>query len=85
VKAETAHNGPMGLFQHRPEEPTEWTGLPSEPWEPRSPNEELPPPVDDLGLFGAAGTTVSVPMELLEEDLEEDPEDDPEDTDRLGT
>lgn len=21
----------MGLFQHRPEEPTDWTGLPSEP------------------------------------------------------
>ncbi|GAA3916112.1 hypothetical protein [Microbacterium invictum] len=24
----------MGIFQQRPEEPTEWAGLPSEPWEP---------------------------------------------------
>ncbi|MFT3799490.1 hypothetical protein [Microbacterium sp.] len=54
----------MGIFQSRPEEPTEWAGLPSEPWEPRSPSEVLPPPVDDLGVLGAAGVAVSVPIEL---------------------
>lgn len=31
----------MGIFQTRPEDPTEWTGLPSEPWQPRSPVEQL--------------------------------------------
>ncbi len=32
----------MGLFQHRPEEPPEWGGLPSEPLEPAGPAELLP-------------------------------------------
>ncbi|RZI94364.1 MAG: hypothetical protein EOO67_04795 [Microbacterium sp.] len=32
----------MGLFQHRPEEPTEWGGLPSEPLEPAGPADLLP-------------------------------------------
>ena len=31
----------MGLFSPRPEEPTEWAGLPSEPLEPRSPADRL--------------------------------------------
>ena len=42
----------MGLFQHRPEEPTEWGGLPSEPLEP-DPAGILPPAPDlDIPLFG---------------------------------
>ncbi|WP_299087040.1 hypothetical protein [uncultured Microbacterium sp.] len=54
----------MGIFQSRPEEPTEWGGLPSEPWEPREAAEILPPPVDDLGILGAAGVAISVPVEV---------------------
>lgn len=40
-----AHNGSMGIFQQRPEEPTEWAGLPADPWEPRAPAELLPDPI----------------------------------------
>lgn len=49
-----AHNGVMGVFQQRPEEPTEWGGLPSEPWEPRGPVEQLSETAatTDLPLFG---------------------------------
>ncbi len=54
----------MGIFQQRPEEPSEWAGLPDEPWQPRLPAETLPPPVGDLGLFGTAG--VSLPTALEE-------------------
>lgn len=61
----------MGIFQSRPEEPTEWGGLPSEQWEPRAPAEVLPPPVDDLGILGAAGVAFSVPIELLITEAEE--------------
>jgi hypothetical protein len=32
----------MGLFMQRPEEPTEWAGLPGEPVRPRSRAEVLP-------------------------------------------
>jgi len=44
----------MGLFQQRPEEPTEWGGLPAEPWEPRDTTEVLAPGAAtfDLPLFG---------------------------------
>ncbi|MCT9820416.1 hypothetical protein N3K63_09000 [Microbacterium sp. W1N] len=60
----------MGIFQQRPEDQNEWAGLPSEPWEPRADAEVLPPAVDDLGLF-AAGTSVSVPLEVREETLDD--------------
>lgn len=43
-----AHNGPMGLFTQRPEEPSEWGGLPSEPLEPAN-------PIDRLGEGPAVG------------------------------
>jgi len=46
--AAQAHNGPMGLFTQRPEEPSEWGGLPSEPLEPTN-------PVDRLGEGPALG------------------------------
>lgn len=48
----------MGLFQHRPEEPSEWGGLPSEPREPGGPADLLPEtvaldgPLLDIPLFG---------------------------------
>ncbi|MGB4777839.1 hypothetical protein [Microbacterium sp.] len=62
----------MGIFQSRPEEPTEWAGLPAEPWEPHEPAEVLPPAVDDLGILGAAGTAFSVPVEVLVEEAVQD-------------
>lgn len=36
----------MGLFQSRPEEPTEWAGLPAEPWDEPSPSEQLAGPTE---------------------------------------
>lgn len=51
---DSAHNGRMGIFQSRPEEPDEWAGLPSEPWQPRMPSEMLPPPI---GTLAGGGTT----------------------------
>lgn len=54
----------MGIFQSRPEEPSEWGGLPAEPAEPREPAEILPPVMDDLGVLGAAGVAFSVPIEV---------------------
>lgn len=42
----------MGLFQHRPEEPTEWGGLPSEPLEPDPAGTLAPTPDLDIPLFG---------------------------------
>lgn len=58
----------MGIFQSRPEEPSEWGGLPSEPLDARGPAEVLPPPVDDLGILGAAGVAISVPVEVFLDD-----------------
>lgn len=58
-----AHNGDMGIFQRSPEEPDDWAGLPAEPWQ-ATPGEVLPPEVDDLGVLGTAGISVSVPTDL---------------------
>lgn len=55
----------MGIFQSRPEDPSEWGGLPADPQEDPQPGEVLPPPVDDLGAFGAAGVAISVPVEIF--------------------
>lgn len=45
----------MGIFQSRPEEPSEWAGLPAEPWEERAPGEVLPPPLGSTSdVFGPA-------------------------------
>lgn len=53
----------MGLFQHRPEEPTEWAGLPSEPLEPESAVERLDTaPVDPFALNFSSATSVVVPV-----------------------
>lgn len=55
----------MGLFSPRPEEPTEWAGLPSEPLESRSPADRLATDgsVDVLGLLTGSGVA-SIPLEL---------------------
>lgn len=52
----------MGIFQARPEEPDEWAGLPSEPWEPRSACEQLPPPTGDLGTVAAHSVSIAIPV-----------------------
>ncbi len=57
----------MGLFQQRPEEPSEWAGLPSEPWAPREPAERISSaPALDLPLFGAmpARETIVLSVDL---------------------
>lgn len=53
----------MGLFSARPEEPTEWAGLPSEPLPPRSAAETLSdgPPPADLGALGES-ISISIPF-----------------------
>lgn len=56
----------MGLFTPRPEEPTEWAGLPSEPQVAGTAAETLPPPIDapgGLSLLGAVESVV-IPLEV---------------------
>jgi len=57
----------MGLFQHKPEDPTEWAGLPSEPLEPLSAAERLDdgPKADALTLGDA--TSLTIPLPSVEE------------------
>lgn len=55
----------MGQFTTRPEEPTEWAGLPSEPIESRPVAESLPAPVesaDSLSFLSAAVESVVIPL-----------------------
>lgn len=60
----------MGLFTQRPEDPSEWAGLPSEPHRPRSDAELLPdaPPVADPGaaVFGSATGIASIPIPVAD-------------------
>jgi hypothetical protein len=59
----------MGLFQHRPEEPTEWGGLPSEPLEPADPADLLGEATPlDIPLLGdiPMRTTISFTAEPVE-------------------
>ncbi|MFV0375331.1 hypothetical protein [Microbacterium sp.] len=56
----------MGLFTHRPEEPTEWAGLPAEPERPETEAERLrdatSPALSDLLGAGALGSIeIAVP------------------------
>ena len=67
---EQAEEDTVGLFQHRPEEPTEWAGLPSEPARIESDAQRLrePAPVDPSTVDLTAGATsvrieISVPVE----------------------
>ncbi|GAA3019981.1 hypothetical protein [Microbacterium dextranolyticum] len=52
----------MGIFQSRPEDPTEWAGLPAEPWEPRAPAETLPEGVTAPSALGLSepGTQITL-------------------------
>ncbi|MDQ4215047.1 hypothetical protein [Microbacterium capsulatum] len=52
----------MGMFTQKPEEPTEWAGLPSEPFD-RDEATDLPeqPATDPFGL-GLGGGGVSIPV-----------------------
>ena len=53
----------MGLFQSRPEEPTEWAGLPSEPLPPRSAAEALSGGMPSLDLFAATAVeSIVIPV-----------------------
>lgn len=57
----------MGIFQSRPEEPTEWAGLPAEPWEARVPAEVLPPPLGDLATVSSIDIAFGVPAATIAE------------------
>jgi hypothetical protein len=55
----------MGQFTTRPEEPTEWAGLPSEPIQSRPAAESPLAPVssaDSLALLGTTIESVSIPL-----------------------
>jgi hypothetical protein len=55
----------MGQFSTRPEEPTEWAGLPSEPARVRPRAESLDSPVESaasLTLWGSEIASVTVPI-----------------------
>jgi len=62
----------MGLFQQRPEEPSEWGGLPAEPWEPRAPTEMLTTGATafDLPLFGDVPHRETIAYTIRADDLE---------------
>jgi hypothetical protein len=48
----------MGLFSARPEEPTQWAGLPSEPVPERSEAESLAAHVESADSLAFLGTTI---------------------------
>ncbi len=59
----------MGLFAQRPEEPSEWAGLPGEPVRARTPAEMLSDdeqpdasPAALLGLVGGSVASIDVPI-----------------------
>lgn len=55
----------MGLFSTRPEEPTEWAGLPSEPARDRSEAESLAAQTesaDSLALLGSTVESIVIPV-----------------------
>lgn len=55
----------MGLFQHRPEEPTEWGGLPAEPADTLDPVEQLDTSFAlDIPLFGDIPARTGVGIEI---------------------
>ncbi|MFF0910289.1 hypothetical protein ACFWZW_06325 [Microbacterium enclense] len=73
----------MGLFASRPEEPTEWAGLPGEPLQPRSVADLLPDEgdrdataPDALGLLGGATVSVGIPVTLDDVEPEDEPDED---------
>ena len=66
AKPRWAHNGRMGMFSQKQEEPGEWAALPAEPFD-RDEADVLPeaPVADPLGLGLAAptpATSISIPV-----------------------
>jgi len=64
----------MGLFTPRPEEPTPWAGIPSDPLEPQSDVESLAAPVqsaDALGYAGGAVESIVIPLAPILEVIQE--------------
>lgn len=63
-----AHNRGMGLFASRPEEPSEWAGLPSEPLEPESEADRLDDgiDIDPAGLVGSGFGSIVIPVEPVD-------------------
>ncbi|MBB3158529.1 hypothetical protein FHS07_002225 [Microbacterium proteolyticum] len=60
----------MGLFVQRPEEPSEWAGLPGEPARPQTKAELLPdhdgPAASPTGLVGLTNdstTSIAIPLD----------------------
>lgn len=57
----------MGLFQHRPEDPVEWAGLPSEPLRDETTAERLTDAAAagaaSLDLLGSGGPSIEIPVE----------------------
>lgn len=67
----------MGVFTQRPEEPSPWAALPSEPeraeTEAERPLPHLPAsPADPALLLGGLGQSVSVPLSAQQEPTAED-------------
>jgi hypothetical protein len=54
----------MGQFSTRPEEPTEWAGLPSEPDRGRSQAESLEAPIESAASLAFLGAVESVVVPL---------------------
>lgn len=75
----------MGLFTTRPEEPTEWAGLPSEPAQSRSEAESLAAQTesaDSLAFLGTAIESIVIPVApvvQVAQPAAESAEDDPTD------
>lgn len=73
----------MGIFSTRPEEPTEWAGLPSEPVASRSEAESLAAQTESADSLAYLGTTVEsivipvVPVVEIERNSVDSAEGDP--------
>ncbi|MET0736259.1 MAG: hypothetical protein ABWY55_11560 [Microbacterium sp.] len=58
----------MGLFQHRPEDPTEWAGLPSEPLHDEWAAERLPDAAPAPAVLPGEGVgSIRIPLPDLDE------------------
>lgn len=62
----------MGLFSSRPQEPSEWAGLPSEPLRAESEAERLSAAVDvdPAGLVGGGFGSIVIPVEPVSDEPE---------------
>ncbi len=60
----------MGLFTQRPEEPTQWAGLPSEPEDTKTAAELLSEATGDLLAADAVVRSLRIPMPVADPDGE---------------